>query len=113
MDVPAARRVYQRDLPGDGFVAIDVEVVTSLLRGPRYAGRVVVERRANWRGERGSPPIIANATGPTRDSVVDQLLPVAQNNVSIAAALLRQSRRAGVVLGVGTGDSLLTASSRV
>jgi hypothetical protein len=88
------RRAFQRPLPGGGFVAIDVVARQSMFRAPRYDGWVVVERRAHPRGH--PPPVVARATGGTIDSVVQQLLPAAENNPSIAAGLLRHHRLAAV-----------------
>lgn len=83
------QRAYLRELPGAGFVAIDVESVSSLFRRPRYHGKLTVERRANWRREGHSPPVIAEASGRSIEAVVQQLLPAAEYNPSIGAALLR------------------------
>lgn len=83
-----SERVYARELPGGGFVAIDVTCVTPLLRGQRCSGRLVVERRTKFRPGTHPSPVIAEGTGETVEAVVQQLLPVAQNNPAIAAALI-------------------------
>ena len=86
----AARRAYTRELPGGGFVAIDVTPVTSLFHGRRYHGTLIVERRAGWRREGHSAPVIGEASGSTVEAVVQQLLPAAQYNPAIGAALMHR-----------------------
>src|SRR5881394_1627683 len=80
----------QRELPGGGFVAIDVTPVSSILHRRRYHGTLMVERRAGWRREGHSPPVIAEASGSTVESVVKQLLPAAEWNPAIGAALMHR-----------------------
>jgi len=83
--------LFERSLPGGGFVAIEVRPVTSIWRKPVFRGRVVVERRADSRGGGHEPPVIATASGPSLEDVVQQLLPAAQCNSTIGGALLRLS----------------------
>ncbi|HEX4683166.1 MAG TPA: hypothetical protein VH277_10670 [Gemmatimonadaceae bacterium] len=85
-------RCYRRELPGGGYVAIVVTSERSLWGQATYRGKVIAERRARSRGERHEPPVIAEAEGRSADSVVQQLLPVAESNVAIGAALVRGSR---------------------
>ena len=85
-----AQRVFLRDLPGGGFVAIDVVPVTSLLHGRRYHGTLVVERRASWRRHGHVAPVIGEATRSSVDAVVQQLLPAAEWNPAIGAALMHR-----------------------
>ncbi len=87
-------RVYQRELPVQGFVAIDVRSEHHLFRR-RYHGTVVVERRRELRARGDAPPAIADAWGSSIDSVLDQLLPAAESDAAIAAALVRQQHHAG------------------
>ena len=83
-------RVFRRDLPGGGYVAIDVVASRSLLGRRRFDGCVVVERRSGpVRG--GVAPVIARACAKSIDGVIQQLLPSALSNVAIGAALLRRS----------------------
>jgi hypothetical protein len=82
------QRAYTRDLPGGGFVAIDVICAPSLFHGRRYHGTLMVERRVSWRRDGHSAPVIAEASGASVESVVQQLLPAAQYNPAIGAALL-------------------------
>ena len=83
-------RAFHRELPGGGFVAIEVTSRKPMWREPVYDGRIIVERRANDRREGHRPPVIAKASGACRDAVLEQLLPAAQNNSAIGAALLRR-----------------------
>lgn len=84
------QRAYVRELPGGGFVAIDVRPATSLLHGHHFHGTLVVERRAQWRREGHAPVEIADASGKTVDAVVGALLLTAESNWAIGAALLRR-----------------------
>ena len=81
---------FHRELPGGGFVTIEVTARRRMWRDHVYDGRVVVERRANQRREGHEPPVIATASGACAKAVVEQLLPAAQNNAAIGAALLRK-----------------------
>lgn len=96
---PFMQREYERALPGEGFVAIDVRATRSLFHARRFVGELRVERRAQARRAGHAPPVIGTASGATVEDVVRQLLPVAQCNVSIGAALragwvsTRQQRR--------------------
>jgi len=85
-------RGYLRELPGQGFVAIEVKQEFSLLRGWHFRGSLVVERRAASRRPGHSPPVIAEATGKSMESVIQQLLPTAECNPAIGAAVLRMQR---------------------
>jgi hypothetical protein len=83
-------RVYLRTLPGAGYVAIDVTSVRRVFRRGHYRGVVLVERRSDGARHRTfAPVVIARAAGSTIDSVVQQLLPAAECNPAIGAALLR------------------------
>ena len=80
---------FHRELPGGGFVTIEVTPVRSIWRNTEYRGRVVVERRTAPRGRGHEPPVVASASGSTFESVMQQLMPAAQCNATIGAALLR------------------------
>lgn len=82
-------RVYLRSLPGGGYVAIDVTTVRRFLRKARYRGAVLVERRADGERRRTLPPVVAEASGDSAESVLRQLLPAAECNPAIGSALLR------------------------
>jgi hypothetical protein len=79
---------FRRELPGGGYVAIEVTAKKSLWRNTEYEGRVVIERRASWRRAGHTPPVIATASGESVEAVVRQLLPAAQCNSTIGLALL-------------------------
>lgn len=81
-------RVFRRDLPGGGFVAIDVVASRSLFGRHRFEGCVIVERRARP-SRAGVAPVIARARGKSMEQVMQQLLPSALSNAAIGAALLR------------------------
>lgn len=82
-----ARVVYQRTLPGGGFVHVEEEDGVA----SRHRGRVAVERRADpLRRDGHAPPIIAVAEGATLHGVIRQLLEIASDNVAIARALLHR-----------------------
>lgn len=85
----AAQRVFVRELPGGGFAAIDVRPA-NLLPARRYLGTLVVERRAVARRDGHTPPVIAEATGQSVESVLQQLLPAAQFNAAIGLGLLQR-----------------------
>jgi hypothetical protein len=85
-----AERAYTRELPGGGFVAIDVTRATSMLHGHRFHGELIVERRATWRRDGHVPPVIGQASGSSVESVVRQLLPAAESNPAIGTALLHR-----------------------
>jgi hypothetical protein len=82
------QRAYSRELPGGGFVAIDVTPAMSLFHGRRYHGTLTVERRVPWRRDGHAAPVIAKASGASVEAVVEQLLPAAQYNPAIGAALM-------------------------
>ena len=92
-EVSKCQRVFERRLPGAGFVAIEVRPSTSFWRDPVFHGRVVVERRAISRDADDEPPIVATASGASLEVVVQQLLPAAQSNETIGAALIRTEHR--------------------
>jgi len=85
-----AQRAYSRELPGGGFVAIDVTPVKSLFHTQYFHGTLMVERRTGWRRAGHEAPIIAEATGSSVESVVQQLLPAAESNPAIGAALMHR-----------------------
>ena len=86
-----AERIYERQLPGGGFVAIEVTPVRNLLGKRKYHGQVVVERRIEqWRRPGHAPPAVAEADAATISSVFHELFPVAQSNVALATGCLAQ-----------------------
>ena len=76
--------VYRRELPGGGYVAINVD-------GERGAARtrVFVERRAREARRAGhSPVVIAEADGDDRSPAFADLYRLAADNAAIARAML-------------------------
>ena len=87
---PSARtgRLYWRELPGGGFVALDIVPQAA---GDGFVGTITVERRADATRRSGSaPPVIAEACGRTTEVLLHRLLPIARSNPAIGSALLRQ-----------------------
>lgn len=99
-------RLYRRELPGAGYVAIDVtrtcddtaddgtEVECSRVR-------VYVERRASEERRSGHiPPIVAEFAGDDRAPEVGELYRMAADNAALARALLEwQGKRQRSVKG--------------
>ena len=80
----AASLVYRRELPGGGYVAINVEEARGLART-----RVFVERRAREARREGHVPvIIAEAEGDDRSAAFGDLYRLASDNAAIARAML-------------------------
>jgi hypothetical protein len=103
-----ATPLYRRELPGGGFVAIDV-CGTSTLRSEhvperRELGkgdtevpctRIYVERRSDQTRRAGhEPPVIAEVMGEVSPAEAGELYRMAADNAAVARALLAwQSRR--------------------
>lgn len=83
--------LYSRELPGGGYVAI--EVLDS--EGPTHRARLSVERRSDPQRRVGHyPPVIAEANGPSRAGVFTELFRIASDNVAIARGIMEwQTRR--------------------
>jgi hypothetical protein len=78
------RAIYRRELPGGGYVAINVERERDLART-----RVCVERRAREARRAGHVPVvIAEADGDDRSPAFADLYRIAADNAAIARALL-------------------------
>ncbi len=87
-DRRAAERLFHRDLPGGGFVVIEL---TGTVTTDRRV-RVVVERRGDRNRRIGhAPPIIHDETWAP-DRGIGELYRVACDNVAIARGLLRMRR---------------------
>ncbi|MEP7384077.1 MAG: hypothetical protein ABI910_20530 [Gemmatimonadota bacterium] len=79
--------VYQRELPGGGFVHVEQEGLES---ANTHRAHITVERRTDpTRRDGHEPPVIASAEGRSSQNVFSELLRIAQDNVAIAKALLR------------------------
>jgi hypothetical protein len=84
----SAERLFHRDLPGGGYVAIEL---TSEGEGDRFV-RVIVERRSERSRRDGhrAPVILEEAWKPERG--FGELYRMACDNVAIARGLLRLHR---------------------
>ena len=83
-------RLYRRDLPGGGYVEIEVKREPSIART-----RVSVERRAIGDRRQGHEPIvIAEADGDERSPSFNELYRIATDNAAIARALMAKDRTA-------------------
>ncbi|MCC6769593.1 MAG: hypothetical protein IT360_00150 [Gemmatimonadaceae bacterium] len=79
--------VYQRELPGGGYVHVEEE---ALANTQTHRAHITVERRTDPTRRAGhEPPVIASAEGGSSQNVFGELLRIAQDNVAIAKALLR------------------------
>lgn len=82
--------LYTRELPGGGYVAIEA----LRLDGGTYQAHVAVERRTDPDRRVGhEPPIIAEAMGPSRTVVFNELYRIACDNVAVASAIRRWQQR--------------------
>jgi hypothetical protein len=86
-------RLYRRQLPGGGYVAIDS--VTGIAESARIRAQLSVERRADLGRRVGhEPPVVAEAEAADVQHAFDKLYPIAVDNVEVARALRRwQARR--------------------
>lgn len=87
MRVRDLRILYERELPGGGFVHVEEE---NRLDTETHRAQVRVERRTDpTRRDGHEPPVIARAEGHSAQGVFRELLRIAQDNVAIAKELLR------------------------
>jgi len=98
--VKQAGVLYTRQLPGGGYVVIETASpdASTASDGASVRGVLWVERRADPARRSGHrPPVVVEATGSTRDLVLDALRPIASDNVEVARAIrqwqLRRVRR--------------------
>ena len=86
--------LYQRELPGGGVVIIDAEPdATSACHA-----RVIVERRTDLSRRDGHvAPVVAEATSADERLALDELYPIAADNVRLARSIVRwqAARREG------------------
>jgi hypothetical protein len=82
-----AKVLYERPLPGGGFVHVEEE---GLENTATHRARIWVERRSDpARREGHKPPVIASAEGKSSTTVFQKLLSIARDNVEVARGLLR------------------------
>jgi hypothetical protein len=98
--VQTLTRVYRRELPGAGYVAIDVtrppaDASDEQAEAEPSRVRVYVERRASEERRSGHiPPLVAEFAGDHRAPEVGELYRMAADNAALARALLQwQGRR--------------------
>jgi hypothetical protein len=97
--VPRAKELYRRELPGAGYVAIDLMHPHDEGEPARAAEgsriRVCVERRADEERRSGHhPPVVAEFTGDDCAPEVGELYRMAADNAALARALMEwQGRR--------------------
>jgi hypothetical protein len=84
---PEQPTLYERELPGGGFVAVQVAD-----RGPEQQqceGRISVERRVERERREGhEPPVIVHLQGDSPRTVFNELYRIASDNVAVARAIL-------------------------
>ena len=86
-------RLYVRDLPGGGYVAIDLVADALPEQGMPCRAHGAVELRTTHNRRAGDgPPVIAEAKGETRSQVFGELFRVACDNVAGARGLLRWNK---------------------
>jgi len=82
-------RLFHRDLPGGGFVAIDITVDPS---GLAPQARVLVERRRDRARRDGHHPPVIHECEWRPERGFEELYRLACDNVAIARRLLRHPR---------------------
>lgn len=99
------KELYRRELPGAGYVAIDLtqphDDSDSVPTATGSRIRVSVERRADEQRRSGHhPPIVAEFTGDDRAPEVGELYRMAADNAALARALMEwQGRRQSKTTG--------------
>ena len=81
----AAERLFHRDLPGGGYVSIELMAADRIVR-------VIVERRANRSRRQGHRPPVILEEAWEAERGFGELYRIANDNVAIARGLLRLPR---------------------
>jgi hypothetical protein len=86
---------YHRQLPGGGYVEIEMELMSSG-EPARPRGRLIVERRTDHGRRLGhQPPVVADLQHDDADALMTELYRLAHDNAAIARGLMQwQSARA-------------------
>src|SRR4051794_31735691 len=95
-EVQNSTRLYRRELPGAGYVAIDVthDNVTDRTDGEAPRIRLFVERRADEERRAGHhPPVVAEFSGDQRAPEIGELYRMAADNAALARALIEWQGR--------------------
>jgi hypothetical protein len=85
----SAERLFHRDLPGGGYVAIELSAASS---SSERLVRVLVERRGDRDRRRGHQPPVILEEGWNPELGIGDLYRIACDNVAIARGLLRLNR---------------------
>lgn len=96
--VETSTRLYRRELPGAGYVAIDLTRSADDPDGAQGADnsriRLYVERRADEERRVGhNPPMVAEFAGDHRAAEVGELYRMAADNAALARALIEWQGR--------------------
>lgn len=93
--------LYRRDLPGGGYVAIEVHREPAAIGDREVAWtRVYVERRGNADRRSGhEPPVIMQVKCDASKPELGELYHVAADNVALARAILRWQTGRPEILG--------------
>jgi hypothetical protein len=92
MERVESTRAFTRELPGGGYVAIEVTVTTRPDGATACRGELVVERRAEVDRREGHPvPVVAEAMADDAAGVLDALFPIATSNAQVARRLMAQN----------------------
>ncbi|MEX2179700.1 MAG: hypothetical protein WD801_13370 [Gemmatimonadaceae bacterium] len=86
MERRSAERLFHRDLPGGGYVAIELADRGQMIEG--RAVRVIVERRSDRARRAGHPPPVIVEEGWRPERGLGDLYRIACDNVAIARGLL-------------------------
>jgi hypothetical protein len=93
-----ARPLYTRDMPGGGYVRVELVVSDrGNIAHERVAGRVIIEPRdPSPRRDDKAPLVVEQVEGEDENMVVAELFRIARDNAAIARRVLRQrqTRRA-------------------
>ena len=81
----AAERLFHRDLPGGGYVSIELMAADRIVR-------VIVERRGNRSRRQGHRPPVILEEAWEAERGFGELYRIANDNVAIARGLLRLPR---------------------
>ena len=96
--VETSTRLYRRELPGAGYVAIDLtrssDDTSDVQRSEASRIRLFVERRADEERRVGhTPPMVAEFAGDQRAPEVGELYRMAADNAALARALIEWQGR--------------------
>jgi hypothetical protein len=101
--VQSQTRLYRRELPGAGYVAIEATATADDMDGDGGDGsriRVFVERRASEERRTGhAPPMVAEFAGDREAPEVGELYRMAADNAALARALIEWQGRQRTVRG--------------